>query len=357
MSKYLLVDIGAGTMDILYYDTSSKRHYKAVVPSPVHHTAKMIAMSAGNLLITGLEMGGGPVTDVLRERARTHEVIMSESAAATLSHDLQRVATWGIRVVGDKEAAELKTNSGYSHFLLADLDLPRLKNIFSGFGIPFSFDLIGICAQDHGVPPPGISHLDYRHGIFAELLDKDPYPHTLLYEQNQIPKNMNRLRSLAESARETMADEIYVMDSGMAAILGASLDNTAENKDKIMVLDVATSHTLCALLERGQLAGFFEYHTRDITLERLEILMQDQANGKLHHRQILSEGGHGAYTRKSFGFEALEAIIVTGPKRAILKNTKLPITYGAPMGDNMMTGTAGLLEAIRRRKGLPPIDQ
>ena len=115
---------------------------------------------------------------------------------------------------------------------------------------------------------------------------------------------------------------------------------------------------LCYFLhhQRGQLAGFFEYHTRDITLERLEILMQDQANGKLHHRQILSEGGHGAYTRKSFGFEALEAIIVTGPKRAILRNTKLPITYGAPMGDNMMTGTAGLLEAIRRRKGLASFD-
>jgi hypothetical protein len=29
--------------------------------------------------------------------------------------------------------------------------------------------------------------------------------------------------------------------------------------------------------------------------------------------------------------------------------------YGAPLGDNMMTGTAGLLEAIRRRKGLAPL--
>jgi hypothetical protein len=29
--------------------------------------------------------------------------------------------------------------------------------------------------------------------------------------------------------------------------------------------------------------------------------------------------------------------------------------FGAPLGDNMMTGCVGLLEALRRRKGLEPI--
>jgi hypothetical protein len=33
----------------------------------------------------------------------------------------------------------------------------------------------------------------------------------------------------------------------------------------------------------------------------------------------------------------------------------LKLVYGAPFGDNMMTGTVGLLEALRRRKGLAPI--
>jgi hypothetical protein len=33
----------------------------------------------------------------------------------------------------------------------------------------------------------------------------------------------------------------------------------------------------------------------------------------------------------------------------------LPIHFGAPLGDNMMTGTVGVLEAIRRHKGLEPI--
>ena len=35
MSKLLMVDIGAGTMDMLWYDSQSKEHFKAVAPSPV----------------------------------------------------------------------------------------------------------------------------------------------------------------------------------------------------------------------------------------------------------------------------------------------------------------------------------
>ena len=102
----------------------------------------------------------------------------------------------------------------------------------------------------------------------------------------------------------------------------------------------------------GEIAGFVEYHTRDLGLEKLESLLVDLAEGRLLHRQVLAEGGHGAYIRKACGFDAVELIVATGPKRRLVENSKLPITFGAPLGDNMMTGTAGLLEAIKRRKGL-----
>jgi uncharacterized protein (DUF1786 family) len=110
-----------------------------------------------------------------------------------------------------------------------------------------------------------------------------------------------------------------------------------------------------AALEGGEMAGFFEYHTSDITLERLEILLKELADGKLEHERILKEGGHGAYIRRSFGFGAADLILATGPKRKLVENSRLPITFGAPLGDNMMTGTVGVLEAIRRREGLRPI--
>ena len=45
-------------------------------------------------------------------------------------------------------------------------------------------------------------------------------------------------------------------------------------------------------------------------------------------------------------------MLSTGPMRALAYGSKLDIVPGAPFGDNMMTGTAGVLEAIMRNKGL-----
>ena len=355
MSRFLMVDIGAGTMDILGYDTESKLHYKAVVQSPVRHLATKAAKLPGDLLITGQEMGGGPITQVLKERAKTATVVMSASAAATLHHNPAMVQSWNIKIVDDREAEDLQRSTKYSHLHISDLEQQRLEKIISGFGMPFSFDAVAICAQDHGVPPDGVSHLDFRHNLFTANLNQQPFPDYLLYSKDTVPSSLNRLTAIAASATALPADEIYVMDSGMAAILGASMDVLSRHKKNKLLLDVATSHTVGAAMENDEIAGFFEYHTVDISLERLEGLLEDLTEGRLEHKQILKEGGHGAYIRKTFGFKATEIILATGPKRNIVQNSSLPIVFGAPLGDNMMTGTVGLLEAIRRRKGLDPI--
>ena len=85
--RFLMVDIGAGTMDILWYDTEADLHYKAVVKSPVRSIAEKAAAIPGNLIVTGCEMGGGPITGLLKQRAGEADVVMSSSAAATLHHD------------------------------------------------------------------------------------------------------------------------------------------------------------------------------------------------------------------------------------------------------------------------------
>ncbi|UCF91588.1 MAG: pyruvate formate-lyase activating enzyme [Desulfobacterales bacterium] len=355
MSRLLMVDIGAGTMDLLYYDTETDRHYKAVVKSPVRWLAEKAAALPGNLLVTGSEMGGGPITQVLRQRAQAAEVIMSASAAATLHHDPDQVRAWGIAIVADGEADDLRRSANYTPFTLGDVEPDRLQQIVTSFGVPFAFDAVALCAQDHGVPPTGVSHLDFRHQMFCAHLQDQPFPHTLLYRDREVPPSMNRLRAIAAGARMLPTSEIYVMDSGMAAILGASMDVLARGQKRLMILDVATSHTVGAALAGDEIAGFFEYHTQDITLVRLESLLRDLADGHLVHGQILAEGGHGAYLRKAIGFEAAGVIVATGPKRKLVENSQLPMAFGAPWGDNMMTGTVGLLEALRRRKGLEPI--
>ncbi len=355
MSRFLMVDIGAGTMDVLWYDTDSELHYKAVVKSPVRYVAENAARLPGDLLVSGTEMGGGAITSLLKERAEQAHVVVSNSAADTLHHNPAVVQSWGIEIVEDPRIDELRQDKKYSHLVLADLDIDRLRQIVEGFGVNFKFDAVAICAQDHGVPPPDVSHLDFRHNMFQARLREKPSPHVLLYRSNEVPAEMNRLTSIARTAESIPADEIYVMDSGMAAILGGMMDVLAENKEKVVILDIATSHTVGAAVSGDEVAGFFEYHTSDITLDRLENLLVELCNGNITHDQILSEGGHGAYLRTAIGFHDVDVMISTGPKRRLVHPSKLPIVPGAPLGDNMMTGTVGLLEALRRRKRQEPI--
>jgi uncharacterized protein (DUF1786 family) len=355
MSKFLMLDVGAGTLDILYYDDECGLQCKAVVKSPVLTVSEEARRLPGNLLVRGTEMGGGPISEILIARAREFQVLMTPSAALTLHHDLERVKAWGIKVVDETEAASLWATGRYGNLTLGDLELHRLQGLVEGFGVRFSFDVVGVCAQDHGMPPAGVSHLDFRHTLFKSRLDIDPFPHALLYSIDEIPSPLHRLKCIAESAADLPTQEIYVMDSGMAAILGGTLDPQAVSKERLIVLDLATSHTLGAALEKEEIAGFFEYHTRDITLERLESLVVELAEGKLVHERILQQGGHGAYVRRGLGSDRNELLLATGPKRRLIEKSRLPIRPGAPLGDHMMTGTAGLLEAVRRRKGLNPI--
>ena len=150
MSRFLLIDIGAGTMDILYYDDTSGIHYKAVAKSPVLHLAETAARLPGNLLVTGNEMGGGAISKVLKQRAQEAEVIMTVSSAATVHHNLEKVRSWGITIIDDRNAEDLVYKRKCQPLAIGDLDYPRIKSIIRGFGVPFEFDIVGVCAQDHG---------------------------------------------------------------------------------------------------------------------------------------------------------------------------------------------------------------
>lgn len=345
--KILIMDIGAGTMDVLIYDSKNNTHYKAVAISPIKMMIEKINNINADLLITGGEMGGGPIGEALKRLVlKGFEVVISESASRTIHHKMKRVKSLGIRVVSDEEAEQIKKSNRYHHIYFSDIDKERVKNLVYSLGLDFSFDIIGVCAQDHGIPPEGISHLEFRHRVFKERLDIDPEPGKLIYRKDEIPPCLNRLKSIAQEADKLGARNVFVMDSGMCAINGGMLDQWAHGRERFIVIDIATSHTLCATIKHKKIAGFFEYHTSDITRSRLEELIVALAHARISHKGILKEGGHGAYVREPIGFDEDITIIVTGPKREILKESKMQIIMGAPFGDNMMTGTSGLLNAI-----------
>ena len=356
MARYLMLDIGAGTLDILYLDDANGRHYKAVVASPILVTAQTIRKTRGDLFVDGVEMGGGAVSAALKARVvEGARVVMTASAAATVHHDRERVCKSGIEVVSDGQGEQIRCRRNFRQVTLSDIDPNRLAAIVGAMGVDFEFDVVAACAQDHGVAPAGTSHIDFRHRLFVERLSRSTRLDSLLFEAREVPAAFNRLRVMAQSALELPTFEAYVMDSGMAAILGASLDCARRSEGRVAVLDVATSHTVGATLKGSMLAGFFEYHTVDVTAQKIDQLMRELAEGRLEHTSVLAQGGHGAHVLEAVGFDRIQHVVATGPRRAIVQASRLAIHWGAPMGDNMMTGTAGLLEAVRRRQGKPSL--
>lgn len=353
MKKILCIDIGAGTMDILYGDRSGGRQYKAVVCSPLQTIARRIERLAGDILVHGVEMGGGQVSRALKAHAARNRVVMTASAAATIHHNPRRVVAAGIETIPDDQYRAMMESQTWNVIKSGDIEHDRIVHIVDAFGVGTDSDIVAVCAQDHGVAPPGTSHLDFRQRLFSRSLDKNPRPESLLYDIKEIPPEMNRLQALAQTARCLAGKAVYVMDSGMAAVLGVCLDERAKKGRNLIVMDIATSHTLVAAVREDELLGFVEYHTSDINAAVIRNTVRRLADGDITHGQVLREGGHGAWVRGHFGFDCIDAIIATGPCRSMIADCGLPIILGAPFGDNMLTGAAGLMEAVRRRHGWP----
>jgi uncharacterized protein (DUF1786 family) len=355
MTRWLMLDIGAGTLDLLVVDGGDGQSYKAVVKSPIRTVAEAIEATPGPLAVTGGEMGGGRIAALLRERAVTDKVVIAESAAATLNHDRQRVADWGLTIVSDADAGLAALDKGMGHIHLADIEPRRIEALVTALGLPFDFEAVAVCAQDHGVAPAGISHLDFRHNLFAEALSRTPLPHSLLYRGDAVPASFNRLKTIAASAAALPTEAVYVMDSGMAAITGAARDPRVEaSEGGFVVLDIATSHTVGAALRGEEVLGIFEYHTIDVTAGVLDDLLAGLVAGGLSHEAILAQGGHGAFVRGALDSRDQCPIITTGPKRRLARDSRYDLIWGAPWGDNMMTGTVGLYTALARRLNADP---
>jgi uncharacterized protein (DUF1786 family) len=359
MSRFLAIDVGAGTLDAMFLDTRSGDQFKFVAKSPTRVLAEKIrGCRRRRILITGRPMGGGPFTEAIRNKAQESDILMTRSAAETIHHRKERIESTGVTLVSREVAQKEMKRSNVSWFKTGDIVVTDILSILTSMGIEPAVDFFGIAVQDHGTPVKKVSSLDFRHQIFKEIIGNSPKPSAFLFESEQIPSTLRRMRAVAMDSKEYPSEKIYLMDTGMAAILGASSDPSVRGKKSILVLDIATSHTLGALLIEGEIGGFFEYHTSALTSEVLKSLVIDLANGTLSHGKVISEGGHGAYVRKGVGFDRVEIILATGPKRTLLEHVGIErITLGAPFGDNMMTGPAGLILAMAEREGVSLGDQ
>ena len=103
--KILSVDIGAGTQDILLFDSRKHRVencIKMVLPSPSQLFAlrvKEATQQRQALFIKGDIIGGGSFTSALRNHLGTGlQVFMTENSAYTVRNDLGEVQKLGIQL-------------------------------------------------------------------------------------------------------------------------------------------------------------------------------------------------------------------------------------------------------------------
>ena len=169
----------------------------------------------------------------------------------------------------------------------------------------------------------------------------------------KTPPIMTRLQAVADSARATNnpileATPLVVMDTAPAAVLGATFDRRVQQQERALIANVGNFHTLAFRLGPSGIEGVFEHHTGLVDLAKLEKLLRALADGSLTHDEVFGDHGHGALV---YGAEPLllngeNGVVVTGPRRNLMRASSLRPYFAVPFGDMMIAGCFGLLAAV-----------
>ena len=157
--RILAIDIGAGTQDILLFDSTKniENSVSLVLPTPSKFLAEKLKRIEGDVYIHGDTIGGGSLARAISAHMKKgYRVIMEASAAYSIRNDLDEVRSMGIDVGAKPESGT------FQEFEIRRVDLPLLKNFLSHFGEDLDVDVIAIAVQDHGVSPKGVSDRIFR---------------------------------------------------------------------------------------------------------------------------------------------------------------------------------------------------
>jgi uncharacterized protein (DUF1786 family) len=352
--KILAIDIGAGTQDILLYDSvheNIENCIKMVLPSPslvFAEKVKTATRQGKDLFVRGDTIGGGVFSHALKRHVETGlRVIMTENAAYTVRNNLDQVRKLGIEIVQDSELENFEGET----IVLEEVNITKLRGLLKFFGAPFSdIDFVAVAVQDHGVFPKEMSNRRFRINKIKELLKKNPKPEAFAFKENEIPPYYPRMKSAVSASKRQLPNaQVLVMDTSPDAILGCLMDPEVEDVDPILAVNVGNGHTMTAIISKGEVTAVLEHHTRMLNPQKMEKLLMDFVDGKLCDEEVFEDNGHGMfYLSEPPGFSKIEKVVVTGPNRKILTETNLKVHFATPAGDVMMTGPIGLVEATKR---------
>lgn len=352
--KILALDIGAGTKDVLLFDDTKEKIencIKMVLPTPsLTYAAKVrkATIQRKDVLITGSVIGGGALSYALKNHLRVGlKVFITKRAAFTIRNDLDQVRKSGFKIIDQEETDFFDGES----LELEEVNIKQLKGFLGDFGEDLSdVDFVAIAVQDHGTSPKEMSDRQFRMEKFEEILRNNPKPEALAFKEGNIPSYFLRMRSAAKDSKKHLPNaKVLVMDTAPAAVFGCLEDPIAKNSKISIIINVGNGHTWATLIEENKIIGTVEHHTKMLTPKKLEQLLIRFADGQVTNQEIFLDNGHGVFfLDKPCGFSQIEKIIATGPNRSILNKTNLQTYFAAPYGDVMMTGPAGLVEAVKK---------
>ena len=348
--QILAVDIGTGTQDVLLFDSSRSPEncLKMVMPSPTLWIADQIRAATRSqkaLLLTGVLMGGGPSSWATEDHHRAGQLIYATpDAARSFNDDLEAVRRdLGIEIVDEVEAGRLSALPGIAPVVMRDFSYAAIRQAFAAFGLDLQPDAVIVAVFDHGNAPPDVSDRQFRLDYLAQRLQANSRLSTFAFPAQAVPPSMTRLQAVVDSSRDVDA-HLLVMDTAPAAVLGAQCDPAVAAHVDAMIVNVGNFHCLAFQYRGGQVVRLFEHHTGLLDRGQLEDWLRRLADGTISHQQVFAEHGHGALVLDSIPVP-LDFVAVTGPRRALLAQSDLPITFAVPYGDQMLAGAWGMIRA------------
>jgi uncharacterized protein (DUF1786 family) len=353
--RILAIDIGAGTEDILLYDSGKQLEncVKMVLPSPSPLLAARVAALEGeekDLFVGGHTVGGGSFARAVKKRlAAGNNVYMTSTAAYSLRNNLDDVTGSGVEIRDEPPG-------GFEgEVIMADeLDLTLLKSFLESVGESLDgLDAVAVAVQDHGAYHRGESNRKTRLSHMRRRLEVNPDPLALSYLAEEVPEVFPRMVSGARRLCEQLScGLVLLMDTAPAAVAGCLADLRVAEKasGNLLLINAGNGHTLACLMSGGQVVAIFEHHTKRLEPGPFASYLAAFCRGEARDDDEYMASGHGLfYVAEPPGMEKLDMIAITGPNRELLEGTGLDIYYPSPGGDMMMTGPMGLVRAVLHR--------
>ena len=330
---FLCVDIGGGTQDICYYteEDSFENSVKMVLPTPTKRICRNIAAIEDDLFIGGGVIGGGDLSKVIKEKsAKGYNIFISSNAYPSVRDDISYVKSIGAQVVEDVINPNV---------VLDEFDYETISFCVKSAIGRCNPHVVLAAAQDHGYIPNQKDRIT-RFNFLKEFL-KNGLRNACYKDENQIPKNFTRWRSLAQSVKtKCPKSQMIISDTAVIAAIGAA---SVTDIRPVITVDAGNCHTFAALIgENDKVYAFFEHHTHSLNQESAMTLINKLASCQIDGEEILENKGHGAYIFESVNASSCP-ILVTGPNREKLFSQNDRVIFSHPKGDTMMAGPVGLL--------------